>query len=397
MSKIAFFCIPAHGHTNPTIEVVRELVKRGNEVCYFSYDEFQEKIEAAGAEFISCNDYDIQLNMTPEDGVRIAKDVGFATKVMVNTTLALDGMVCETLKKFSPDCVIADSMAVWGKFAALKLQIPFISSTTTFAFNKYSARIMKQDMSQLFSMIKSIPSVKKDVKRLQAKGYPVKNLLSMIQNDNDTNTIVYTSKEFQPFADTFSDKYVFVGPSVKLPEIKAEKTERKTVYISLGTVNNRLPDFYRHCIEAFKDGAYDVVMSVGEGTDIAGLGQISENFTIRNRVNQMEVLQRADVFLSHCGMNSVSESLYCKVPLVLFPQTTEQGGVANRVAQLEAGIFLKEDSSAAIRQAVEAVLSENRYKKNAEKIAESFYRSGGAAAAADAILQVIGAYAKHMV
>ena len=27
MSKIVFFCIPAYGHTNPTIEVVRELVK----------------------------------------------------------------------------------------------------------------------------------------------------------------------------------------------------------------------------------------------------------------------------------------------------------------------------------------------------------------------------------
>ena len=29
MSKIVFFCIPAHGHTNPTLGVVRELVERG--------------------------------------------------------------------------------------------------------------------------------------------------------------------------------------------------------------------------------------------------------------------------------------------------------------------------------------------------------------------------------
>lgn len=35
MSKIVFFCIPAHGHTNPTIEVIRELVARGNEVVYY--------------------------------------------------------------------------------------------------------------------------------------------------------------------------------------------------------------------------------------------------------------------------------------------------------------------------------------------------------------------------
>ena len=27
--NIAFFCIPAHGHTNPTLAVVRELTARG--------------------------------------------------------------------------------------------------------------------------------------------------------------------------------------------------------------------------------------------------------------------------------------------------------------------------------------------------------------------------------
>ena len=42
-------------------------------------------------------------------------------------------------------------------------------------------------------------------------------------------------------------------------------------------------------------------------------------------------------------MNSVSESLYFGVPLVLFPQTSEQNGVANRTAELGAGLFLKEN------------------------------------------------------
>ena len=45
MSKIVFFCIPAHGHTNPTLGVVRELVERGNEVLYYSYNSFKDKIE----------------------------------------------------------------------------------------------------------------------------------------------------------------------------------------------------------------------------------------------------------------------------------------------------------------------------------------------------------------
>ena len=40
-------------------------------------------------------------------------------------------------------------------------------------------------------------------------------------------------------------------------------------------------------------------------------------------------------------MNSASESLYFGVPLVLFPQTNEQSGVAARVAELGAGLKLE--------------------------------------------------------
>ena len=45
MSRIVFFGIPAHGHTNPTLEVVRELISRGNQVWYYSYNIMREKID----------------------------------------------------------------------------------------------------------------------------------------------------------------------------------------------------------------------------------------------------------------------------------------------------------------------------------------------------------------
>ena len=46
MSNIVFFGIPAHGHTNPTLEVVKELTGRGHQVWYYSYEMFREKIES---------------------------------------------------------------------------------------------------------------------------------------------------------------------------------------------------------------------------------------------------------------------------------------------------------------------------------------------------------------
>ena len=389
MSKIVFFCIPAHGHTNPTLNVVKELINRGHHVWYYSYELFREKIESTGAKFIPCDAYDMEQRLTPEDGARIGKDLAFSTKILVDTTLALDDAILEDMKRLKPDCIVADSMAVWGKAIAMKLNIPFVSSTTTFAFNQYSAKIMKQSFSQLINMIISMPKINKDLKRLQDKGYPINNILSIIQNDNLTNTIVYTSKEFQPCADTFSDKYSFVGPSIRETTKEVKKGKEKLIYISLGTVNNMMTAFYKNCIEALKDTDYQVIISAGENTDINQLGDIPNHIKVLPTVDQIAVLQKADVFLTHCGMNSVNEALYYEVPLVLFPQTAEQGGVAKRVFDLEAGIYLKKNKPEEIKQTLELILADSKYKKNAASISKSFKNSGGANAAADAILRAI--------
>lgn len=388
MGKIVFFCIPAHGHTNPTLGVVRELIERGHEVWYYSYNMLKEKIEATGAKFVPCDEYDTELKLEPKDTARVGKDLAFSTKLLVDTTLALDDMVCKDMERLQPDCIVADSMAVWGKAVALKLGIPFVSSTTTFAFNKYSAKIMKQSIGELFGMIFSMSKIQKDIKRLQDKGYPVKNVLDIIQNDEKTDTVVYTSPQFQPCADTFSDKYAFVGPSVRTVTEQIEKTKEKLVYISMGTVNNDMLQLYKNCIAAFKDTEYQVIMSVGNMVAIESFGELPENISVYTHVDQIAVLSQADVFLSHCGMNSVNESLYYEVPLVMYPQTSEQGGVANRVLQLGAGIQLKKTTPSAILEAIEEVMDNFSYQENAVKIADGFRKCTGAKAATDKILSV---------
>ena len=388
MAKIVFFCIPAHGHTNPTLEVVRELVSLGHEVLYYSYNMLKEKIEATGAKFISCDDYNMEEKLSPADSVRIGKDLAFSTKILVDTTLALDEMVCEEMGKMRPDCIVADSMAIWGKCVAMKMGIPFVSSTTTFAFNQHSAKIMKQSIWQVLKMIFSMGKIRNDIKRLQAKDYPINNVLDIIQNSDSVDTVVYTSPEFQPASETFSDKYVFVGPSIRPATSQIEKTHEKLIYISMGTVVNNDVKFYHDCIKAFGNTNYQVIMSVGNLVDMKEFENLPENISVYQNVDQIAVLSKADVFISHCGMNSVNESLYYGVPLVMYPQTPEQGGVANRVNQLKAGIFLKKSNAANIRNAVETLLNNEEYRKNAQCISDGFKKCSGAKGAVKKILSV---------
>ena len=388
MRKIVFFCIPAHGHTNPTLGVVRELVSRGHQVWYYSYSFLREKIEAAGAIFVSCDDYNMEQKLSPADSARMGKDLAFSTRILTDTTLALDERVCADMKLLKPDCIVADSMAIWGKAVALKLNIPFVSSTTTFAFNQASAKIMKQSIGEMIKTLFALPKVQKDVRRLQKKGYPVKNILDILQNDNQTHTIVYTSPEFQPCAETFSDRYVFVGPSIRPVTQTIEKTREKLIYISMGTVNNNLLSFYKTCLSAFENTPYQVILSVGNLVSLNEFGKLPEHISVFSHVDQIAVLEKADVFISHCGMNSVNESLYFGVPLIMLPQTSEQSGVAERVSQLGAGIRLHKPDADAIRNAVEKIFADSSYKQNACKISDGFQKCSGSKGAADKILQV---------
>ena len=74
----------------------------------------------------------------------------------------------------------------------------------------------------------------------------------------------------------------------------------------------------------------------------------------------------------------------------MYPQTSEQGGVANRVMQVGAGILLEKTGPKAIREAVEKVLADASYQKNAAIISQGFKQCSGAKGAAEKILQVCG-------
>lgn len=62
-----------------------------------------------------------------------------------------------------------------------------------------------------------------------------------------------------------------------------------------------------------------MIMSVGSCLDTKNLRPLPENISVFESVDQIAVLSAADAFLSHCEMNSVSESLYYQVPLLCIP------------------------------------------------------------------------------
>lgn len=384
MKKIAFFCIPAHGHTNPMLPVAAELVKRGNVVRFYSFDEFEKKIRDTGAEFISCDSFLPVLSEKEEAGLKNVSTTEMTIQDL-RITLSMNDFLDQEFQSFRPDAVYTDSVCFWGKLNAWKHHVPMVVSTSTFAFNQMSSEYMKNSPKEMADLIFGLPRVSKELKKLEPYGYHVKGIFSLVQSDNQTDSIVYTSRRFQPYAESFSDHYAFVGPSVFSNVLPDKEKVRPLIYISMGTVINDRPDFYGKCIEAFKDQDADVIISCGNVVNIKDFGPLPEHIQVHPYVNQLDVLSKADVFITHCGMNSVSESLYMASPMVLYPQTGEQQAVARRVTEIGAGILLKDDSLEGIRAAVKEILDNKSYGNAAAECSADFRACSGTAGAAQFI------------
>lgn len=384
MKKIAFFCIPAHGHTNPMLPVAAELVRRGNVVRFYSFNEFEKKIKDAGAEFISCDPFLPELTEQEEAGLKNVSTTEMTIQD-IRITLSMNDFLEQEFKSFQPDVVYTDSVCFWGKLNAWKHNVPMVVSTSTFAFNQMSSCYMKNSPKELADMIFGLPRISRELKKLEPYGYHVKGALSLVQSDNDTDSIVYTSRRFQPYAESFSGHYDFVGPSVFSKVLPEKEKERPLIYISMGTVINDRSDFYGKCIDALKDMDADVIISCGNVVNIEELGELPDHIKVYSYVDQLDVLSKADAFITHCGMNSVSESLYMAAPMVLYPQTGEQYAVARRVTEIGAGIMLKDDSAQGIRASIRKILDNKTYGDAAACCSEDFRACSGTAGAAEFI------------
>jgi MGT family glycosyltransferase len=397
MAKTLYFNIPSTGHINPTLPVIAELVQRGEEVVYINAAEERARVASTGAQFIPYPPMPEaqQLFQAGASEINIARNSRDLVRVSNNLyPFALDIIAQET-----PDYIIYDSLASWGKLAAQKAKLPGIAFVTTFVLSPQNLPPMKHAalLTMLWQLVQVMPSYLSDALqfRLRHGIFPV-FLLEAVMALGDMN-LVFTSKAFQPDGEAFDDNYKFVGVTltprpfdVDFPFDQLRDT--KKVYISLGTLSKN-ETFLRTCFEAFKDEPVQIILSAGKTMDLAILEPIPANFIVRNFVPQLDVLQRVDAFITHGGINSVQEGLIYGVPLVVVPQQLEQAAVALQVAKHRAGVALQTQppygrvAADELQNAVRQVLSSTEYAANAKKLGQSLIDAGGVQRAVDEILK----------
>ncbi|MFI9270817.1 macrolide family glycosyltransferase [Kitasatospora sp. NPDC052896] len=385
-AHIAMVNIPAHGHVNPSLEVMRELVARGHRVSYVNDPSFAEQIESTGARIVP---HDTTLPF-----LKGAVAVDAAAKVhgmILEDAKVMLPRMREAFQDDRPDLVLYDFMAYVGRVLADGWGLPSIAILPSMvAWDGF-----EEDTEDRFGMMRE---------SLAAERYPERFAQWLVENGLEPRDpfaymlrpdhgIAVIPQAFQSNIDLVDPEvFSFAGPCLGPREHQGGWTRpegvEKVLLISLGSAFTHQPGFYRECLKAFGDlPGWHVVLQVGKATDLAELGEIPANMEVHRWVPQFAVLQQADAFVTHAGMGGCSEGLYCGLPMVAVPQAADQFGNADRLVELGVGRRLDtaEATAEALRSAVLELTGDPAVAARLAEISREVRAGGGAAKAADLI------------
>ncbi|MBU0612681.1 glycosyltransferase [Patescibacteria group bacterium] len=206
--------------------------------------------------------------------------------------------------------------------------------------------------------------------------------------------------EYNSLSPLPEDAY-FVGPlfwqgfEKKEPAwFKKLDKKRPIIYLSLGgTIYNQ--EMLNSTIEAVANTPYQLIVSLGPNFKKSKIGKLPENVWAETYLPGQKACKISDVVVHHGGHGTVMQALKYGKPCVVIPHNYGQWYNAKRIERLKCGInlnplkpsFVSPNSllkdaldvkPAEIRVAVEKVLTDVKYKRNAEKFKKTvrLYRNG---------------------
>ncbi|HKS48332.1 MAG TPA: nucleotide disphospho-sugar-binding domain-containing protein [Amycolatopsis sp.] len=375
MSRFLFVMPPFAGHVGPAAGVAAELGRRGHEIAWAGTPEVIRPLTGAALIF------ECAVPPFPERPESIH---GFAAlkfrweNVLVPLGEAMEPGVRAAVTEFRPDVLVVDQQAVAGALVANRAGLRWATSASTSAELSDPPAGLPKVAEWLRGLMRGLQERFGDPQAGQDPRF------------SPALVLAFTTEEL---ARTRAAGPVrFVGPSIQdrtshvdFPW-QALDPARRLVLVTLGTAGTG-PRFLTECAAALRARSRRLQAVVVDPTgSLPGSGDV----IVRRKVPRLALLERASALVCHAGYNTVCESLYHGVPLVVAPIRDDQPTIADQVVRAGAGIRLRFSRSTAtqIGAAVDAVLDEPVFREGAEQVRKSFHGAGGAPAAADALEQL---------
>ena len=408
MSQYAMICPPLPSHIYTVAALGRELARRGHSVTMIGLPDAKAQIEAEHLQYHPIGETGHPVGEVARFRKQLAETKGIAglrlamaaVRRMNETLFAeLPGI----LRHIGADALIADQAEAAAGTVAERAGLPWITVCNALPIHREpllppyftSWQYRPDSFGRLrnfvgyagFDVITA--SIRKGVQLRRSEWK-----LPLYRHPDEVNSpvlqLIQTVPEFDFPRAKLPPVFHYTGPFRRESHKKIEfpwhrLTGRPLVYASMGTLQTRLPAVFTAIAEACRNIRAQLVLSLGNGFSAEEVGTLPGSPIVVDFAPQFELLQRADVFITHGGLNSVQESIMAGVPAITIPITSDQGGVAARVTWTGAGemIRLGQLSAARLQAALQRVLREPTYKANVERLRRVMLSSGGVELAAD--------------
>ncbi|MEU3183675.1 macrolide-inactivating glycosyltransferase [Streptomyces sp. NPDC006923] len=386
-AHLAMFSIAAHGHVNPSLDIVRELVARGHRVSYAIPAAFADKVAETGAEPVIYTSVLPSADAGPEAwGTELIDHIepflADAIQALPQLAAAFEGD--------EPDLVLYDITSYPARILAHRWGVPIIQfSPNLVAWEGYEEEVAQPLFEPLKRTARGKVFYDTFAEWIAGNGMTLDVDRFMGRPDR---CLVLIPRALQPNADRVDESvYTFVGACQgdrKEEEWRRPSGAEKVLLVSLGSTFTRQPAFYRACVEAFGDlpGWY-VVLQIGAHVDVAELGDVPAHIEVRRWVPQLAVLREADVFVTHAGAGGSQEGLATATPMVAVPQAVDQFGNADLLVSLGVARRLDTEKATpeALREAVLALASDPGVAHRLAEIQRDMAGEGGTRRAADLV------------
>ncbi|MFJ3499589.1 MULTISPECIES: macrolide-inactivating glycosyltransferase [unclassified Streptomyces] len=386
-AHIAMFSIAAHGHVNPSLEVIRELVARGHRVSYAVPESFAAKVAEAGATPVV---YTSTLP-TDEDPDAWGTELIDNIEPFLNDAVQALPQLAEAFDGDRPDLVLHDITSYPARVLAHTWGVPAVSLWPNLVpWEGYEEEVAEP----MYAELKASP---------RGKAYFARFEEWLAEHGIDTppdrfvarprRAIVLIPRALQPQADRVDESvYTFVGACqgerADQGEWRRPDGAEKVLLVSLGSAFTKQPDFYRACVEAFGGlSGWHLVLQIGKFVDPAELGALPDNVEVHTWVPQLAILRQADAFVTHAGAGGSQEGLSTATPMVAVPLAADQFGNAEMLQSLGVARHLPmgEVTPELLRESVLALVDDPEVARRSREIQESMAREGGTRRAADLI------------
>lgn len=398
---------PVSGHLNPLAALGRELQRRGHRVTVFQMPDLEPKIRQSGLEFWEIGSSDHPLGSLPRSIETLGQlsalaALRFALSQIQKTTVMFARDLPPALHQAQVEALIVDQSEPIGAAIAEYLDLPFVTICCALLLNRepsvppiftgweYGESYWRQWRNRLGYVL--FDRLTRDVGELVQHYRQQWNLPRQQQIGDSFSTLAQISQQPREFdfpRSCLPPTFHYVGPlRDRPPQTVPFPYERLTgqplVYASLGTQQNTKVELFRQIAAACADLEVQLVLSHGGGMSEEMAATMPGNPLVVPYAPQYELLARADLTITHAGLNTVLDSLSHGVPLVAIPITYEQPAIAARICWTGVGqvLPLARVNITRLRRPIEQILSQPNYRQQAARISTGITRAGGVKRAA---------------